>query len=149
MLRRFALTTTIACLCLVPGTRRTHAQPARFDLGTLGGDVSFSQRINAMGQVVGWSSIAGNSANHAFLWTPDVPNGTTGSIIDLGHLGASYSIAYGINDVGVVVGASATSGGEQHAFVWTQATGMVDLGTLGGVYSFALGINDGGFIPPA
>ena len=117
-LRRFALITIIACLCLVPATRRTHAQPALVDLGTLGGDISLSQGINAMGQVVGYSYLAGNAEQHAFLWTPDVANGTTGTMVDLGVLGGSYSIAYGINDLGVVVGSSNAPDSDRHAFVW-------------------------------
>ena len=117
-LRRFALITTVACLCLVPATRRTHAQPALVDIGTLGGADSFSQGINAMGQVVGFSSLADNATQHAFLWTPDEANGTTGTMIDLGVLGGSYSIAYGINDLGVVVGSSHALDSDRHAFVW-------------------------------
>jgi probable HAF family extracellular repeat protein len=54
----------------------------------------------------------------------------------------SYSWAYGINDLGQVVGASVTPTGDVHAFLWTAADGMIDLGTLGGNNSEARGIND-------
>ena len=151
-LRRLAIMTIIACVCLVHGTRRTHAQPTLVDIGTLGGDVSFSQGINAMGQVVGYSDLAGNAAQHAFLWTPDVANGTTGTMVDLGVLGGGYSIAYGINDFGVVVGSSNAPDSDRHAFVWTPVgpnavTGeMIDIGTLGGSESEARDINNSGQI---
>ena len=37
------------------------------DLGTLGGTSSYAYAINASGQVVGYSLLAGNSVGHAFL----------------------------------------------------------------------------------
>jgi probable HAF family extracellular repeat protein len=42
------------------------------------------------------------------------------------------SVAYAINDRGVVVGESTTAApGYSHAFLWTKAAGMKDLGVLG------------------
>jgi probable HAF family extracellular repeat protein len=35
---------------------------------------------------------------------------------------------------------------KQHAFYWSQATGMIDIGTLGGSYSFATAINESGTV---
>src|SRR5262245_46351041 len=151
-LRRFAVIAIVASLCLVPGTRRTHAQPALFDLGTLGGSSSVSQGINAMGQVVGHSTLDPSGIQHAFLWTPDVPNGTTGGMRDLGYLAPGYSFAYGINDLGVVVGTSHSSSDSFHAFVWipVQANAvdgtMFDLGTMGGSESEARDVNNIGQI---
>ena len=54
------------------------------DIGTLGGGVADPTAINAFGQIVGSSTIADDSAQRAFLWTPDAPNGKTGSWVDLG-----------------------------------------------------------------
>ena len=40
------------------------------DLGTLGGSSSVAYGVNASGQIVGESSLAGNAAVHAVLWQP-------------------------------------------------------------------------------
>ena len=64
-------------------------------------------------------------------------------VIDLGTLGGVESKAYGINDLGQVVGVAETAAGEDHAFIWDPADGqMHDLGTLGGDYSVAFDINN-------
>jgi len=53
-------------------------------------------------------------------------------VIDLGTLGGTYSIAYGINNSGWVSGFSTLPGDtEVHAFLWHDGV-MTDLGTLGG-----------------
>lgn len=65
-------------------------------------------------------------------------------IIDLGTLGGTESVAFGVNDSGEVVGYSflATSG-VMHAFLYSGGT-MIDLGTLGGMRSGATDINNSG-----
>ena len=121
------------------------------DLGDLPGgeEVSPASAINSFGQVVGQSDTAGGVIAHAYLWTPNIPNGTTGSIMDLGTLPSPYSgrsEATGVNGTGQVVGGS---GEGPHAFLWSPTSpngttgSMVDLGDLpGGVdASFARGIN--------
>jgi len=116
------------------------------DLGTLNGH-SYANDINNYGQVSGDTSV-GNDF-HGFLWTPGTPNGTSGSMIDIGVVpGYSHSQAPGINDYGQVVGHSL---GER-AFLWTPTTpnasvgSMVVLGDLpGGINkAAAFGINASG-----
>jgi probable HAF family extracellular repeat protein len=67
------------------------------------------------------------------------------SITDLGTLGGDTSYAFGLNNLGQVVGASSVSSGTAHAYVWSDGQ-MTDLGTLGGAWSRAFGINDAGQI---
>src|SRR6266700_141049 len=62
------------------------------DLGTLGGNFSQAQSINASGEVVGYSSLADNTTYHAFLWTE------AGGMQDLGAPAGASSVATAIND---------------------------------------------------
>jgi probable HAF family extracellular repeat protein len=91
------------------------------DLGTLGGGQSYAYGINNAGAVVG---VAFNPDNLArpFLYQD-------GQLMDLGSLGGG-GYALGLNDVGQVVGFSATTTGN-HVFLWDNTNGMQDLGTLG------------------
>ena len=103
------------------------------ELGTLGGSYSVATAISRAGQVVGYSTLPGDNANHthATLW-----NGLTA--IDLGTLGGTFSSANGINSAGQIVGHSVLAGnmGGVHAVLWNGGT-ATDLG-LG----YALKIND-------
>lgn len=134
------------------------------DLGTLAGPngICFNNTpdscnsgaadINASGQVVGGSngSAAHPHSFHAFLWQPDTPNSTTGTMIDLGTLpGGNNSSAVGINASGQVAGTSnVVFNGNDHAFLWTPNTPngttgtMINLGLPQG--SNVQGINDFG-----
>jgi probable HAF family extracellular repeat protein len=117
--------------------------------------------INDNGQVIGGRWNAGEQIGPASLWTPDAPNGHSGSFIDLGMLpGADVSRPLAINNVGHVVGSSMNlaydeSGGEYdynpRAFLWDATDGMVELQhqLLPGsdaTLQYAVAINNGGAI---
>ena len=111
---------------------------------------SQAQAINAAGQVVGSYQVQSNGewVRKCFLWTPDTPNATTGTLTNLPDLGGTFCVAADINSRGYVVGASTTSAGAQHGFVWSppswgQPGNIRDL-TPNGDPSYASSINDAG-----
>lgn len=87
------------------------------DLGKLGGVESAGVAINSRGQVTGYSTVTGSVYQHGFLWTPTMPNGTSGAMIDLGTIGEDWSYGWDINSSGQVAG---YSGG--YAVLWTPTT---------------------------
>lgn len=118
------------------------------DLGVLNGQAySRANGINAMGQVVGYSSLQRDSTeSRAFVWSSQT------GMIDIGTLGGAYAQAYAINDNGYITGASQTQGMgpilTTHAFIYRLPTPpyprnnrMVDLGALGGLSSYGMAIN--------
>ena len=113
------------------------------DLGTLGGTYSDAAAINAIGQVAGTASLAGETfVQHAFVSAPD-----GGALMDLGTLGGNASLATGVNDNGEVVGLSRLADDvTERAFLCASGGPMTDLGTLGGTDSQANGINNRGEI---
>ena len=89
------------------------------DLGTLGGNDSQGDAINASGQVAGNSQTktTGINGTHAALWSGK-------KAIDLGALAplaGSYSTAYGINDSGQVAGSWGINYGS-HPFLYSNGT---------------------------
>jgi probable HAF family extracellular repeat protein len=105
------------------------------DLGTLGGNTSTAVDINASGQVVGMSDVAGGG-QHGFIWT------SGGGMQDLTTLlGYPASGVAAINDAGQIAGSYVAPSGETHAFLYTPGSGLLDLGTLGGNASSATGLN--------
>ena len=127
------------------------ASGTMYNLLTLGGTNSYGYGINATGQVTGASDTTGDSTTHAFLWKPSTPNGTSGTMHDLGSLGGTESDGGAINASGQVSGSSLTTGdAAYHAFLWKPSTPngtsgtMHDLLTLGGTESFGGTINANG-----
>lgn len=89
--------------------------PAKDDLGTLGGRSSSACCINASGQVVGWSADAYTEAQHAFLYS-------NGVMINLNTMAIPWGWeliqATGINDSGQIVGIGLHNG-KIHGFLLT------------------------------
>lgn len=105
-------------------------------LGTLGGTNSSAIGVNALGVVAGTSDVTGGT--RPFVWTDG------GGLVDLGGLGGAEALgrAFGINDLGQVVGRSERGDGTVGAFLWDPVTGFTDLGTFGGENAAAFGINN-------
>jgi probable HAF family extracellular repeat protein len=91
---------------------------------------SSAAAINDSGQVISNYVIDSHGSTfEPFLWTPDVPNGTTGTAVGLGFLpDDSSATAYAINSSGEVVGYS-RGVSPQRAFLYRNGT-MTDLNTL-------------------
>ncbi len=133
------------------------------EIGTLGGTNSFAYEVNESGVVVGYANVPSTGASrpfHAFRWKDDDGDGVTdpGEMDDLGTLGGSRSIAYGVNASGQIVGYAEISAGVNRAFLWSDdnsngapdAGEMKDLNTLlpgtGWTFEEARAINDRGQI---
>ena len=123
------------------------------DLGALpGGTDAQAVFINELGQVVGFSYTS--SSPSAFCADKYSFALTTGSFIwdkenglqNLGSLGGTCTLAFGLNNQGQVVGVSSLARDvNYHAFLW-QGGLLADLGTLGGDTSAPGFISDTGDI---
>ena len=112
------------------------------NLGTLGGNESWANDKNPLGQIVGTAQID-TEIQLAFL---DPGNRV---LQNLGTLGGDESAAIGINNQGQVVGWSTASDGYVYAFlrnILAPGEPMQNLGILTGDYNYsqALSINDRG-----
>ena len=129
----------VACAAALAGITAFGAPSytAFTSVGTLpGGTSSEAAGISVTGAVVGFASVTGGSASHAYRF-----NGS-GMITDMGTLGGTDSHANAVNSTGSAVGnADLTGGVLSHAFLYGNGT-MSDLGTLGGVFSEATALND-------
>lgn len=101
-----------------------HLQRRRYDRASPPGgpDSGGANAINDWGDVVG--SAEGGPAGYGYR----AFSYSDGSTYDLGTLGESDSSAIGINNARTIVGTSKLRGDvTQHAFVYTDQSGMVDL----------------------
>jgi probable HAF family extracellular repeat protein len=106
------------------------------DLGTLGGNASWGEAINASGQVTGIAEAPDDSATHAFLWSG-------GTLTDLGNFGGRDSAGLAINDSGQVTGYAQTPEPAFHPFLYSGGM-LTDLGTFGGRFGQGNAINASG-----
>ena len=97
--------------------------------------------INTTDDVLGQYQV--NGVYHSYLMTRRVPHNSHYTVADLGTLGGSFSIAFGISNDGGITGSSRDAGENQHPFIW-RAGKMTDLGTLGGPNGGAGGPNGSG-----
>ncbi|HSI56034.1 MAG TPA: DUF3466 family protein [Ideonella sp.] len=141
---KHALTLFAAATLLALGATQASAAPTYRikDLGVgPGGYSSQALAINDDNVVVGWIQRERYGDHHAVVFK-------AGSIVSIGTLpGDTSSYAYGINNLGQVVGYSGAAQ-TPRAFVYDAANGIQALGTLDPAhpYSIAEGISDNGTI---
>ena len=116
-------------------------------LGTLGGEVSIANAINAAGHVAGFASLASDGGD----WPDPVRHATIyrdGRQHDLGTLGGRVSEANDINDAGFAAGWSELADGfGERPFLFAPGDNrLIDLGSLGGVFGRANALNDAGTV---
>jgi probable HAF family extracellular repeat protein len=111
------------------------------DLGTLGGSSSEATAINGDGVIAGSSALPGDAGSHAVIWDAN------GVIHDIQTIVGGSSIAWGMNDLGQVVG-QWDGPSNQQAFRYTPGTGagtgMELLSGIGGPQGLAIDINGTG-----
>ncbi|GAB5496244.1 MAG: hypothetical protein Phyf2KO_13240 [Phycisphaerales bacterium] len=116
-----------------------HAQSVE-RLQTLGGSGSIANDINDLGQIVGESTLPGDTVSHATIWDNGVPT-------DLSAVDPSRnSVAWAINNLGVAVGSSDLGQGLRTATMF-ESRGLIDVGAAAGSVngsSVAWDINDSG-----
>jgi len=105
------------------------------DLGSLPGingtPSVVANGINDYGQVVGTIASLPNGPGQAFLWQPNAPNATSGSMISFtgnGGLSGANTTPTAINSFGQIIGTAASP----EEFLWTPLTAN---GTIGTIYS--------------
>jgi probable HAF family extracellular repeat protein len=144
MRRKIAIAWSALAALLVSGSIAAAPSYSATALGTLGGNGSYANAINASGQVTGYSYLE--------RATPTKPNPSTewhaflygaGVMRDLGTLGGPFSAGTAINDSGQVAGFSAAlvAGKLERRPVLFDNGALHDLGTLGGADGDAWGIN--------
>ncbi len=98
-------------------------------LGTLGGTNSWAEDVNAFGDVVGGAGTTPDGHRHAFLYTAELGMEDLNDVAPVPD-GWVLDIAYGINDLGQIVGNSG-SRGFRYTPAGDQAAEFLDLGALG------------------
>jgi probable HAF family extracellular repeat protein len=107
------------------------------EIPNLGGNAwNTPTAINKSGEVAGFSETT-EGAIHAFVWTQ-----SSGIAQDLGTLpGDSLSLAYAMNEFGLIVGQSIDANGNSRAVLWQNGK-IVDLNSVSGSRLFLIYAND-------
>lgn len=108
-----------------PGT----GNPRQSPISLLGGSYSYAYGINASGQIVGYSTLAGDVTSDAFLYSG-------GILYDLNSLisptaGWTLQSANAINDSGEIVGYGLNPSGQADAFLLTLVPEPSSLAVVG------------------
>lgn len=115
------------------------------DLGTLGGNNSGANDVNALNVAVGFAELP-TGVSRAVLFSGIANSNTHLGTLDDGNASAT-SVATSINDDGDIVGQAYNSTFANRATLFSgTGTGNTDLGTLGGNTSYASCINAAGVI---
>ncbi len=92
---------------------------------TLQYEYSDPRFINQKGQIAGFMTKKSPPYKQAvFYFDPEE------GVCDIGSLGAYPVTLRGMNEKGMVVGSSRTTGNAEHAFLWTKRNGMIDIHSL-------------------
>ena len=111
------------------------------DISPEPGAYSFAESVNNYGQVTGANGSQGQMAT-AYLWTPDSPNGTSGTRITLTGLAEDRSShGYAINDLGQVAGVARDASDRQQATLWDGLNPVQGL-SVPGADPYAWAINN-------
>jgi probable HAF family extracellular repeat protein len=136
------LTASVAGAAALPAKRVLTHEILALSLGPTPGtdETVFAQAlaVSREGVVVGASTGPNHGSTHAFVFA-------RGELSDLGTLGGDTSIAYDVDDSGVVIGAARTAEEALVAVEWRDGHAR-PLGTLGGRESAAAAIGDDGTI---
>src|SRR5512135_2181752 len=100
-----------------------------------------SNELRILTRLTAWPLLAGL----ALLALSGAARAQYYAVTDLGTLGGTNGMAYGINNHEQIVGSMQTGMGSQHAFMFDGGR-LMDLGTMGGSNSWAYGINDNGWV---
>jgi probable HAF family extracellular repeat protein len=135
---RFGLVLLISVLAGSASAQTTYrVYPVDLDASTFADN---RPRVNSSGVIAG--RVAGQDGYYAARWT------FGGGVELIGALpGDLYSMSYGINDLGQIVGLSRPSQPSHRAFLWTPSQGMeLVLGFPGSDTAEAWGVNNGGSV---
>ena len=109
-------------------------------LENLGGSFGDALDINNAGQVTGYSRLAGNLTQHAFLYTVGDPQ-----ITDIDTLGSSFSTGFAVNEAGQVMGERTDANGRNRVFRYSGGQ-MTELAASSTANLFSRQINAAGAI---